>query len=399
LVETIVTDSNGEFLYNFDDNEFGLYRIYLENDETFDIVYYNEDIEIVTLPKNPQHNMMVIKSEENKQLYEYLSANSEYEYKIEVLDQFINIYPDGKFLETVKNELKKELENKNKNIIKAINQNPKSFAGRYLSYFKEFMFPAKYSDLQKREYIKSEYLSNYKLNDLEMLNSDAYNHLVITYLKQAGANNSTLYYQSAEKIMNKVMSENPKISKFILEYILSGFEIMGFQQEAVSLSLKFGDLCSDDDENFKIRIKNNIKLAVGENAPDFSHTTISGKNYTLSNMTANYTIIIFWATWCEHCKATLPKLAKDMHVFGQVDVDLIAISVDTDRVILNEFLNENEFPFEIICDFKGWDGDIVKDYAIYATPMIFIVDKELKIVSKPFNESRLYNEITRIVNQ
>jgi len=201
--------------------------------------------------------------------------------------------------------------------------------------------------------------------------------------------------------MNNLSTADPRISKFILEYILTGFEIMGIDEEAAKLSLDFGDICSDSDDDYSLmmRIKSNTQLKVGSKAPDISSKTVSGKEFTLSNMKSGYTLVIFWATWCEHCRNFMPRLSKDMSLFKQANMDIVSVSVDNDKTVLHSFLKENPFPWETICDYKGWDGEIVDKYAIYATPMMFIIDKDMKIVSKPTNENRLYIEIEKLLNK
>ena len=46
VVETIRTDLNGSFTYNLDEQPVGLYRIFLDTQDYFDLIYNNEDIEI-----------------------------------------------------------------------------------------------------------------------------------------------------------------------------------------------------------------------------------------------------------------------------------------------------------------------------------------------------------------
>ncbi|MDD3741607.1 MAG: hypothetical protein PHH30_10220, partial [Bacteroidales bacterium] len=64
-----------------------------------------------------------------------------------------------------------------------------------------------------------------------------------------------------------------------------------------------------------------------------------------------------------------------------------------------EFLKENQMPWDVLCEYKGWDGQIVVDYAIFATPSMYIVDKELNIIAKPYNEERLYDELEKILTR
>ena len=36
-----------------------------------------------------------------------------------------------------------------------------------------------------------------------------------------------------------------------------------------------------------------------------------------------------------------------------------------------------------VCDYKKWDSDIVKDYYVFATPTMYLLDKKRKILLRP----------------
>lgn len=401
LIATVETDITGEFNYEFVDREKGLYRIYLDSQDYFDIIFNNENIELITKTDNLQYNMIIEESEENKQLYEYITADMGIGYKIDILKQFLDIYPEGKFYKTVENELNTEIKNKDKIINKIIKQNPGSFASRYIEFLREFPVPVKYNDAEKSVYIKENYWKYYKMNDLDLLYSNAYSNAVINYFKLLRPFNEQSYYEAVRTIMDNIFFEDPKISAFVLEYILSGFELMGFNDASSKLSYEYGNICKDNDENnnLNLRIKSNTDLAIGKKAPDILAETITGHQYTLSSMTKDYTLIIFWASWCDHCAAMLPELAKSMWYFS--NVDLVAISIDTDEDELNNFIIEKKIPsdLKIICDYQGWKSEIISDYAVFATPVMYIVDKELNIVSKPYNEERLVKELNNLLQK
>lgn len=399
IVEIVKTNRNGEFNFNMDNQTVGLYRIYLDTQNFFDIIFNNESIELKTMVENPQYNMEILKSEENKQLYSYIIANYISQYKIDVLTELLDIYPDGKFRNKVESELKKEIKLQNKDLESAIKKDSESFAGRYLVCYREITVPSRYNDLEKTEYLKKNYLELYKFNDLSLLNSNAYNTIVLNYFKLFRSNDPEVYYMAGRDVLDYIFFEDPKIFNSIFEYILSGFESLGLDEQAAKLSVEFGDLCSDGNDNLKMRIKGNTELSVGKKAPDFSIATLSGKQYTLSEMKTNYTLIIFWATWCEHCKITMPRLAAASNIFKEANMDIITVSIDSDEDVLRNFLDQNEIPWEVICEYKGWDGNIVVDYAIFATPSMYIVDKNLNIIAKPYNEERLYNELEKILTQ
>jgi peroxiredoxin len=399
LIETVKSDLNGSFVFIMDNQTVGLYRVYLDNEESFDIIYNNEDIEINTRIENPAYNMNIIKSQENSQLYDYIVENYIYDYKIDVLSQLTEIYPDGKFRKSAEKELFKEKKAKNRNIIKVINSNKDSFAGKYLGYLKEVSVPAKYNEVERIQFLRKEYLTHFEFDDLELINSNAYQTVVLNYFKLFKSNDSEIYYKAGKDVLEHVFFKDPKVFNAVFEYILSGFESLGLDEPAARLSLEYGDVCSDDEGSLKMRIKSNTELSIGKTAPDFVAETTKGKSFTLSAMETDYTLIIFWATWCDHCQITLPRLAAAMNIFNQAKISIVAVSIDSDKAVLDEYLSENPLPWDVVCEYNGWDGKIVVDYAVFATPTMYLIDKNMKIVAKPFNEERLYNELERILTE
>jgi peroxiredoxin len=397
LIETILTGNGGNFSYKFVDSEKGLYRVFLENQSYFDIIYNGEDIHIKTNTENPQYNMVVLKSEENSQLYAYLVENYIYDYKIDILTQLLEIYPDGKFYKKIQKELNTEVKFKNNNIDKVIKQNPESFAGRYLKAFRVIQVSDKLNELDKRDYLAKKYFEFYSIDDMDLLHSNAYNEIVLNYFKLFKSNEPEVYYTAAKTILDEIFFGEPDIFNFIFEYILTGFESLGLDEPAAKLSVEFGDLCSDGNENLKMRIKSNTLLSIGVRAPEITSKTVKGEEYTLSEMSSDYTLIVFWATWCQHCQITLPRLAAAQTVFNDAGMDILAISIDSDKTDLDAYLLEYRLPWKIICEYEGWDGKIVKDYAVFATPWMIIVDRNMNIVAKPFNEEKLYDVLEEII--
>ena len=52
-------------------------------------------------------------------------------------------------------------------------------------------------------------------------------------------------------------------------------------------------------------------------------------------------------------------------------------------------INSNRMNWINVSDLKGWNGIAVKDYFIYATPTMFLVDKQKKIIKKPLTIEEL----------
>lgn len=397
IIATVKTNHNGEMNFTLNDYEKGLYRLYLDNEEFFDLILTNEDIEFATKAENPMYNMLIFKSKENSQLYYFYIKNNTSEYKIRILKQLTDIYPEGNFLSKVQKELLKETKLKNDHLKKAIKINKNSFAGRYLSYFYEPPVNAKYNEYEKNEYLKNNYLKFFNFNDVEMLNSDAYQKVIFNYFKLYRSNNSENMYKAAKSILTHIADKNQKIFSIIFEYILEGFDVMGLSEKAAKLSIEFGERCSDDDESLNLRIANSINLSIGKKAPDFTAISLQGQEISLSKSNSDYTLLIFWATWCDHCKYLFPRLLTAENLFKNANIQVITVSLDSNKESLEKFINDNKISWPVICDYKSWDNEIVKNYSIYATPFMIIIDKDLTIKAKPFNDESLFNFIEKII--
>ena len=70
-------------------------------------------------------------------------------------------------------------------------------------------------------------------------------------------------------------------------------------------------------------------------------------------------------------------------------LEVVAISIDTSEITLNNLLQSGNYSWINYSDFKGWAGRAASAYNISGTPTFFILDKSKKIISKPFDIEEL----------
>jgi hypothetical protein len=63
--------------------------------------------------------------------------------------------------------------------------------------------------------------------------------------------------------------------------------------------------------------------------------------------------------------------------------EVIAISIDISKTDWLNFIKANKLDWLNVSDLKGWDSKAALDYYIYATPTMFLIDKNRKIIAKP----------------
>ena len=98
---------------------------------------------------------------------------------------------------------------------------------------------------------------------------------------------------------------------------------------------------------------------------------------------------MFWATHCPHCMRDLPGFVSVYNEYKTKGLEVIGVALDVNREKWNKVLNEKKFNWINVSQFKNYDSPVCKDYKINKTPTYFILDNNMKIVSKPRGKSEL----------
>ncbi|HEY2511751.1 MAG TPA: TlpA disulfide reductase family protein [Polyangiaceae bacterium] len=113
---------------------------------------------------------------------------------------------------------------------------------------------------------------------------------------------------------------------------------------------------------------------IGNPAPDFNASSLNGKGRPSVKASSGKVLIVdFWATWCEPCKKSFPKLQDLYTKFKTSGMDLIAVSEDDENGGIKDFGNNFGAKFPLVWD----DGKaIAGKWQPKSMPSTFIVDKK-----------------------
>lgn len=111
---------------------------------------------------------------------------------------------------------------------------------------------------------------------------------------------------------------------------------------------------------------------------------LSGMFKTLYNVKAKYTVLVFWAVDCGHCKTEIPKLNEELQKMqAEVDFKVFAVQTKDDmfndwkKFIVKEKLNNFIHVYDPV-----HINDLKNRFDIYSTPVIYILDKDKRIKAK-----------------
>lgn len=110
---------------------------------------------------------------------------------------------------------------------------------------------------------------------------------------------------------------------------------------------------------------------------------------TLSQVTAKYTVLVFWSVDCGHCQTEIPKLNDTLKVLkGKIDYKVMAVYTKEDYEAWRKFIIDKKLDFINVFD-PVHINDLKNKFDIYSTPVIYILDKDKKIKAKRIDSKQV----------
>jgi len=149
-----------------------------------------------------------------------------------------------------------------------------------------------------------------------------------------------------------------------------------------------------------LKVDKFLVLQLGAPAPDFTITTLEGKQLRLSELRGKVVFLDFWATWCGPCIAEIPKVRQAYEKFapnGQFEV--IGVSLDDSEDTVRSFLKKNKMPWHHTVLGPANKNALAKLYNVTGVPATFLIDREGKVIAKHVGGERLQKIIKKHLKQ
>ncbi|MEZ5197260.1 MAG: thioredoxin-like domain-containing protein [Bacteroidales bacterium] len=381
----------------------GLYRIFLDKDIFFDIIYNKENIEIKTDYEDLYEKLVVVTSVENKIYYDFLRKGNDYRRKFDLLAPVNDYFPktDSFFFVARTKFLFIQAEFL-EYIDKTVKKNPDAWATKIIKQKRPLYYNPTLDEYGRKEYAVEHYFDNMDFTDVELLRSNVYTTIAIEYMTLFSNPSLTQdqleneFIKAVDKIMYEAM-DNSIVYEFIVEYLVSGFERFHFDKVLDYIAENYNpEQCENEERknDLQTRLEKYAELTIGKPGPEIAIPDMDGNITRLSEITSEYTLIVFWASWCPHCAESLPSIDNIYQTVDRSKLEVVAISLDKEKDKWESSVQELNFTWKDCCDLKGWDSQAAIDYNVYATPTMFLLDHQKNIVAKPITINELKNALT-----
>jgi len=181
----------------------------------------------------------------------------------------------------------------------------------------------------------------------------------------------------------------------------------------------------DKGRHYNRNLKNNRQLLeliesrkdetkmLGKMAPDFTATTLSGKEIVLSTLRGKVVLLNFWFLGCLPCQKEFPDLNKLTVEYPEVEIVSIALNEASDLLEHIEVLGESHYKLSEFYSFFNDklfyeiipDGEkIIEQYNFTGYPINFFIDQKgiikgiSRYIGSPRNYKKMSGELEKLLN-
>lgn len=403
LISEASTDGNGNFILNYHKSDYGVGYLIASDNKPLFILLSGEDIEITGEALSVPKNIKVNKGQENLYFEQYAKENPLREQALSAWGYLEKIYTlDSLFALQQKPinailEEKQRIKNEDKVFLSNLPSN---------SYVKWFLPTRKLVSsvsniVQSRPEEIPETIDAFRkldYTDPRLYKSGLFKDAIDNHfwlIENSGKPLDKVFEEmkiSIDAIMVKLVT-NEKIFNEVTDYLFDLLEKHSLFQASEYLALKVlneGSCTINNDlanqlETYRAMKKGNIAADVIFDKSNFvnPNTTFT----KLSEIKTKYTVVVFGASWCPKCNEEIPEIAKLYDKWKSKGVEVVFVALEDDKKTFTNYAKN--FPFLSYSDLKKWDSKIVKDYFVFSTPTMFLLDNQREIILRPNSVKQL----------
>ena len=396
-ISTTITDGKGNFTLNYSNNDYGIGFLIGSDNKPLFVVLCEEDIELDGESLGNPKTIIIQKGQQNQWFEQYSIEQPKREQALSAWLFLEKTYATDSLFLVQKIPAKAIQEEK----LRIINEDtdfleklPKN------SYVKWFLPIRKLvSNVSTIAQYRTEDISaiinafrNLDYTDLRLYKSGLFKDAIESHfwlLENSGNTLDKVFKEmkiSIDAMMPK-LATNEKIFNEVINYLFDLLEKHSLFQASEYLALKVlnEDNCTLNNdlanqlETYSAMKKGNIAADIVFDKKNFvnSNTTLA----KLSDIKTTYTVVVFGGSWCPKCNEELPLISKNYDKWKSNGVEVIFIALEEDKKAFTDF--SASFPFPSYSDLKKWESKIVKDYYVFSTPTMFLLNNKREIILRP----------------
>ncbi len=429
--DTAVADLAGRVHFAGRTNEeCGKHAIVIPGPKYFEFLAVEEDIVIHTTSNDPSGDVEVKQSNENILFYDYMAFLSDRRsiampHEAVLTDSMASeasIRAAREVLTSLGNEVAAEQK-------RILNEHGDMLFAKYLNMVLEPEIPeapveiVNFQDLQYRWY-RNHYWDRVDFTDPRLVRDGSFHQILDRFWTKVLPQIPDSLSFEAHQLINRTAG-NSEMFKYITHYITFASEssqVMCMDKVFVDMVDKYYNtgkatwLNPDQLKKIQERADDLRDSMCGSAIPNIALPDLNQNTWeSLYAIDAKYTVVIIWESTCGHCKKELPKYKDLYERWNEKGLEIYAIGNDFDPEPWQEYVREMEYTDWInvsdnpqinaqdsamtliqtgITSLKSLNFRTTFD--VFATPKVFLLDKEKTIIAKQIGADQLEEILNRL---
>ena len=222
----------------------------------------------------------------------------------------------------------------------------------------------------------------------ELETSGLMRRLISAYLESIKAQSGKAYTDKREvaaalDLLDSVDVETPR-GQQLASFLMGFFKSRGNRAGRDSIVNRISHLSCEVDERLKRSVRAFKEFKIGAEAPNIVFSKVKNGSRSLYDIRSKYKLVIFWASWCGHCRLVMPIIEEDYPKLKKSGVEVISVSADVDPVVYARAEKNLPWPYDYV-DYEKWDSYPFLDYDVIATPTFVLLDAQNVVLNKQSN--------------
>jgi thiol-disulfide isomerase/thioredoxin len=409
----------------------GMYLIYLPSTRYFEMILGDDQVfSLETDTVDFIESLSYKGSEENQVFLEFQRFMINLRKEADSVQNLIKGTTDEIQKENLYEQAKKINETRIAYIEKTASDHPDLFVSRFLKATLDINVPDPPRDSKgniidstwQYYYYRNHYFDNFDIADPRLLRTPLYEDKVMNYITKVVPQIPDSLIVEADKLIDKSRSDS-NLFRYMLITLFNYFgksNYMGMDAVQIHIAEKYyiTDSWWSDPKfitDLKERVEKTKPLLIGKIAPDIELMLVPaehfikaqndtalkkfphvGKLIKLSQVEAEYLVLVFWEADCGHCKTAIPKLYEIYeNSLKSQGIKVLAVSTlfgEEGKVKWTDFINAHHL-YSWMNAWNPYSYDFKLQYDVQTTPQLFILDKNKKIIAKKIGVEQIEDVI------
>lgn len=418
--DTSLISANGTALFEGKEKlKSGIYLVILPSMNYFEILVgdQNQKFELTTQQNDLLGSLNFVNSPENTAFANYQRYMVEKQTSIKALqDKMKENADDTRLAKTIKDEIDAIDREVKSNWVKVINENPNTLLANIIKAMKpletpEFHVSPNHANPDSVRWAKAyhfnrnHFFDGITFSDEGLIRTPILEGRLNMYFDKVLIPIPDTISKEADRVieMSKV---NDEMYQYVLSFLFNKYQtsnIMGMDAVFVHLAEKYylSGQVSWVDTKVMGKIEERVNALkpnlIGAKAANLILPDNKGVTQNLHQIAAPVSVVYFWDPTCSHCKKVTPELLKLYNEYKDKGFVVYAVYTQGDQPKWFEYIEQNKLNWINVWDPK-MNSNFRNNYDIYSTPVIYILDKDKKIIAKRIDPEVVKEILDRELN-